>query len=60
MRHILCVVLGVVSLAVSAMGQKTRATLTGRVTDPTGAIVPNAPIDILDLGTGAPNSGSLQ
>jgi hypothetical protein len=34
-------------------GQETRATLTGRVIDPTGAIVPNAPIQVVDTDTGA-------
>ena len=53
MKPILTVVLAFVSLATFAMGQETRATLTGRVTDPTGAVVPNANITIVDTDTGA-------
>lgn len=35
-----------------AVGQETRATLTGRVTDPTGAIVPGAQITATQTDTG--------
>jgi hypothetical protein len=45
--------LGVVILAASAMGQGiTTGTITGTVTDPSGAVVPGAQIQITDLATG--------
>jgi hypothetical protein len=44
------VLLGLVCGA--AMAQETRATLTGRVTDPTGAIIPNAKITVRATLTG--------
>ena len=53
MKRILMIVLAIVSLATYALGQETRATLTGRVTDSTGAVVPNAHIDIVNINTGA-------
>lgn len=47
------VVLVMFFVAAFAAGQVTRATLTGRVIDPTGAILPNARIVIVNMGTGA-------
>jgi Carboxypeptidase regulatory-like domain len=52
MRRIVIVFVACISLAVAAIAQETRATLTGRVTDPTGAIVPNANINIINTDTG--------
>lgn len=53
MKRIAPVILAFVFCAAFAAGQSMRATLTGRVTDPTGAIVPNAKIVITDTQTGA-------
>jgi hypothetical protein len=52
MKRIAPVIVAFVFLAAFAAGQSMRATLTGRVTDPTGAIVPNAEITITDTATG--------
>ncbi len=54
MKQIILHVLAVVCLATAfAAAQETRATLTGRVTDPTGAVAPNAQITITNSNTGA-------
>jgi Carboxypeptidase regulatory-like domain len=53
MKRLFLVALALVSLAVNVYGQETRSTLTGRVIDPTGAIVPNAPIEVVDTDTGS-------
>ncbi len=53
MKRFLAVALAVISLSSMALAQEMRATLTGRVTDPTGAIVPNAQIEITNTATGA-------
>jgi hypothetical protein len=42
-----------VFLCTFLIAQETRSTLTGRVTDPSGAIIPNAPIEIINTDTGA-------
>ena len=52
MKRIAPVTLAFVFLAAFVFGQSTRATLTGRVTDPTGAIVPHAKIVITNTQTG--------
>src|SRR6266702_2379750 len=39
-------------VSASAFSQEFRATLTGRVTDPTGAIIPNAVIIVMNTDTG--------
>src|SRR5580704_14874650 len=39
-------------LAVCAFAQSDRGTITGTVSDPAGAVVPNAPIQAKNLGTG--------
>jgi hypothetical protein len=52
MKRILMIALAFVSLATYAVGQETRATITGQVTDPTGAIVPNASINVVNMDTG--------
>ncbi|HXE08436.1 MAG TPA: carboxypeptidase-like regulatory domain-containing protein [Acidobacteriaceae bacterium] len=44
------------SLSVPVLAQQTRSTLTGRVTDTTGAIVPGAQINITNMDTGAKTS----
>jgi Carboxypeptidase regulatory-like domain len=53
MKQLLLTVIVYVSLVSVAFSQETRATLTGRVTDPTGAIVPNVQIQVVDTDTGA-------
>lgn len=53
MRTLAFVVLLFVTLwSNGAFAQETRSTLTGRVTDPSGAILPNVPIIITNLNTG--------
>ena len=47
------VILAFVFVAAFAAAQITRATLTGTVTDPTGAILPGAKIVMANTGTGA-------
>jgi hypothetical protein len=39
-------------IAPSAFSQSTFATITGHVTDPAGAVVPNATIEVVQIGTG--------
>ena len=53
MRRFTFAVVALLCLAAYASGQQTRATLTGLVTDPTGAVVPNAIIKIVNSETGA-------
>ncbi|HKO20266.1 MAG TPA: carboxypeptidase-like regulatory domain-containing protein, partial [Acidobacteriaceae bacterium] len=43
-------------IGVPGLAQQTRATLTGRVTDKTGAIVPSAQIAVTNMDTGAKTS----
>ena len=45
--------MAILCVAAYAPCQQTRATLTGLVTDPTGAIVPNAPVEVINTETGA-------
>jgi hypothetical protein len=53
MRKITFIAIVILCLGVYAPCQETRATLTGLVTDPTGAVVPNAPVDVVNIDTGA-------
>jgi len=46
-------ILAILCFTASAPCQETRATLTGLVTDTTGAVVPNAPVDVVNVDTGA-------
>jgi hypothetical protein len=53
MRRLIClsaIVLGLMS--VTAFGQRTTASLSGTVTDPTGAVVPGAKVTATEIGTG--------
>jgi hypothetical protein len=43
-------------LGPAAWAQNTTGTITGRTTDPTGAVVPNAKVTITNTGTGAARS----
>src|SRR5580698_3110069 len=40
-------------LCVVSFGQEFRGALTGQVTDPTGAVIPNAAITVTNEGTGS-------
>lgn len=53
MRKIALVAIVILCLGVYAPCQETRATLTGIVTDPTGAVVPGAAVTVVDTDTGA-------
>ena len=53
MRRVVSIAVLVLYLATYANCQETRATLTGIVTDLTGAVVPNAPVDVVNVDTGA-------
>src|ERR1700734_1445470 len=44
---------GVFLLVSAAFAQTDRGTITGTVTDPAGAVVPNAPVEAKNVGTGA-------
>lgn len=47
---------GIIFLPSGARGQAVTATLVGSITDPVGAVVPNAPVSITNQGTGAVTS----
>src|SRR5579862_938609 len=49
----LCASVGVFLLASFAFAQTDRGTITGTITDPAGAVVPNAPIEAKNIATGA-------
>jgi len=53
MRKLTFIVIAILCLATYAPCQETRAKLTGLVTDPTGAVVPNAPVEVVNANTGA-------
>jgi hypothetical protein len=52
MNHIKSVLALALLLAVSAAGQETRATLTGTITDPSGAAVAGAKLHLVNVDTG--------
>jgi hypothetical protein len=52
MRTILVLALAVLFLTATAWAQATTGTLTGTVTDPNGASIPNAKVTALNTGTG--------
>lgn len=51
--NLLGVLLIVFSLTVPVSGQVTTGTITGLVSDPSGAVVPNAKISVVNVGTNA-------
>jgi len=53
MRKLTFIVIAILCLAAYAPCQETRAKLTGLVTDQTGAVVPNAPVEVVNTNTGA-------
>ena len=53
MKRFTFVAIAILCVAPYVSCQETRAKLTGLVTDPTGAVVPNAPVTIVDTDTGA-------
>ncbi len=53
MNRILTIALAFVSLATCAMGQNSRGSITGQVTDPTGATIANAAITVTSTDTGS-------
>jgi hypothetical protein len=52
MKHVWSIVVVLFLVCGVAVGQETRATLTGRVTDSTGAILPGAQIAVIQTDTG--------
>src|ERR1035441_1773981 len=57
MRHVVAAVC--LSLcALAAFAQTDRGTITGTITDPAGAVVPNAPIEARNVDTGAVYPGA--
>jgi hypothetical protein len=43
-------------LTVSAMGQVSGGTISGTVSDPSGAVLPNAPVKVMNIATGVTRS----
>src|SRR5215467_12137421 len=57
MRYRLIAVFVLFSLCFAAFAQTDRGSITGAITDSTGAVVPNAPVEIKNQATGAVYSG---
>ena len=51
---------GIIMVPCGARGQAVTGTLVGTVTDPTGAVVANAPVSITNEGTAAVASSTRQ
>ena len=51
MRHRICLSLFLIA-ALSAFGQTDRGTITGSITDPAGAVIPNASVTASNKSTG--------
>ena len=52
MRTLRGIALGVL-FVMSVAAQSDRGTITGTISDPTGAVIPNAPVDVRNVDTGA-------
>ncbi len=52
------IAIGVFVVALTAFAQSDRGTITGTVTDPAGAVIPNAPIQVRNVETGAVYDGA--
>ena len=52
-----CIFIFALLLTTSAFAQTDRGSITGTITDSTGAVVPNAPVEITNQATGAVYSG---
>ena len=53
MRKLTFISIAILCLAAYAPCQETRAKLTGLITDPTGAVVANAPVEVVNTDNGA-------
>ncbi|MBP1609219.1 MAG: hypothetical protein H6Q04_1454, partial [Acidobacteria bacterium] len=53
MRSIVFALIGLLLIAPSILAQSDRGTITGTVTDPAGAMIPNVPIEAKNTETGA-------
>ncbi len=52
MRSFVCLLVGALLLCQLAPAQETRGSLVGRVADPSGAVIPNAQIEVVNQATG--------
>jgi hypothetical protein len=59
MRYRLFAVCALFSLCFVAFAQTDRGSITGTINDSTGAVVPNAPVEVANQATGAPASFSF-
>lgn len=55
-RHLFFVLTGILLLSGVALAQVNRGTITGIVTDPSGAVVPNVAITVINENTGVANN----
>lgn len=56
-RHFVFVLFAAVIVAESVQAQETRGTIIGRITDPSGAVVPGAEVRVTNVATGVSASG---
>ena len=53
MKRLVIVLVALVAMAVPAFAQNSHGSISGQVTDPTGAIIPKAQVTVTDTDTGA-------
>ena len=53
MKRLVIVLVALVAMAVPGFAQNSHGSISGQVTDPTGAIIPKAQVTVLDTDTGA-------